>query len=173
MSFHFSGVSHLPQISFILFCYNDKLQIDSRQVETDLKSVLCLDLIWSVILHWWCWTECETSSDENAFIYQFLLAACSCILQMYAVPKSTLQLTTALSSIWFIALLIGCCIYCIHCWNYALLNQSKQAKWMKSSDLLALIIPIRFLPSSLAPSLLPYILLLLQLNELWPVAEQW
>lgn len=118
----------------------------------DLKSLLRVDSVWSVILHWWCLTEREASWDENAFMDQFLLAACPRILQMYAVPKCTLQLTTALSSIWFIALLIHSYIYCIQCWNYALLNKNKQAEWMKSSDLLALIIPIRFLSSSLSPS---------------------
>lgn len=81
----------------------------------------------------------RAARDENAFAYRFLLAACACILHKY-----TLQLTTALSSTWFIVLLIHCCIYCIHCWNYELLNQAKQAEWMKSSDIVALIIPIRF-----------------------------
>lgn len=170
MSFHLDGVSHLPQMSFILFCDNGKYcrYIAGRSKE-DLKGALCVDSVWGVILHWWCSAERETSRDENAFIYRFLLAASACIL-----PKCTLQLTTVLSSAWFIVLLIHCCIYCIHCWNYELLNQSKQAEWMKSSDIVALIIPIRFLPSSLAPSLpSSYVLLLLQLNELWPVAEQW
>lgn len=87
------------------------------------------------------------------------------LVSFYTLPKCTLQLTTAPSSTWFIVLLIHCCIYRIHCWNYALLNQSKQAEQMKSSDIVTLIISIRFLPSS-------YVLLLLQLNELWSVAEQ-
>lgn len=58
-------------------------------------------------------------------------------------------------SAWFIVLLIHCCIHCIHCWNYELLNQSKQAEWMMSSEIVALIIPIRFLSPSLAPSFPP------------------
>lgn len=143
-------------MSFILFSDNDKYcGYIAGEVKEDLKSVLCVDSVWGVILHWWCSAEREASRDENAFIYRFLLAACARILQVYTLPKCTLHLTTAPSSTWFIVLLIHCCIYCIHCWNYALLSQSKQAEQMKSSDIVALIIPIRFLPSSLPPALPP------------------
>lgn len=76
-------------------------------------------------------------------------------LHPVSVRSGQMQLTTVLSLTWFIVLLIHCCIYCIHCWNYELLNQSKQTEWMKSSDIVALIIPIRFLASSFTPSLLP------------------
>lgn len=79
--------------------------------------------------------------DENAYIYRRLPAACLfCVL-----PECSSQLTTAT---WFIASLTHCCIYCIHCRNYELINQTEGAEWMKSSDTVALIMPIRFLPSS-------------------------
>lgn len=60
--FYLDGVSHLLQMSFILFCDNDKYcrYIAGRWRE-DLKSVLCVDSFWGVILHWWCSAEHETS----------------------------------------------------------------------------------------------------------------
>lgn len=46
VSFHLDGVSHLPQMSFILFCDNDKYcrYIAGRSKE-DLKGVLCVDSV--------------------------------------------------------------------------------------------------------------------------------
>lgn len=162
-SFLLGGVSHLQQMSFILFCDNS---IYCRCIlgrwREDLKSVLRVDLVWDVIPHWWCSAERETSPRWER-LHKSYSTGCMvfCIL-----PKCTLHLTTALASRCFIVLLIYCCIYYIHWWNYELLNHNKQTDWMKSSDIVALINPIRFLSSS-------YVLLLLQLSEPWPVAEQW
>lgn len=60
-------------------------------------------------------------------------------------PECTLQPVAALSSAWFIVLLTRACVYRIHCRNYEVLNQNKQVEWMKSSDIVALIVPIRVL----------------------------
>lgn len=148
-------------MSFTLFCDNDKtLQVHGSQVEgeTERGAVFWFSLRCNSTLMMFS-RACSQQRWESLHI----LLSCLPALVSF---KFTLQWTTALPATWLIALLIHCCIYCIHCWNYSSLNQSKQAERMKSSHIVASIIPIRFLlsPPSLA------VPLLLQLNDLWPVA---
>lgn len=148
-SFHLDGVSHLQQMSFILFFYNYKYcrHIAGRWKGGPEK--------------FWFRLRCNSILFSRAWYQPEMRTLSPGCLHFCA-----LQLTTTLLSMCFKVLLIHCCIYCIHSRNYELLNQTKQAEWMKSSDTVALIILIRYLPSS-------YVLLLLQLSELWPVAEHW
>lgn len=143
VSFHLDDLSHLAQMSFTLFSDNDNIW-------TWRERVVCVASVRVVILHWWCSAECETGQDERADKFGLLLAACTRILQVFTPPECTLQLTTAPPSSRFIVSSIHRRIQWIRrCRNYAHLNQSKQAERMKSSEIVALIIPIRFLPSSL------------------------
>lgn len=78
----------------------------------------------------------------GAGLHVWLSLGCLPFASCQSVPFSRLQ---HFHQPGFIVLLMRACIYRIHCRNYEVLNQNKQVEWMKSSDIAALIVPIRVL----------------------------
>lgn len=72
----------------------------------------------------------------GAQLHLFFLAVCLCDPS----PERAVSLAAALPSAWFTVSLTHACIYRIQ-----VLNHSKQVEWMKSSDKVAVIVPIRAL----------------------------
>lgn len=140
-------------MSFILFRYDDKYRRSTLgRWKFDLSDVCWLGLRCNSTLMMFsrAWDqqrwECLHVSLSPGCLLSYPSDVCSAQVYLSTDRSASLRMVYSL---------IDSLLYLLYSqfWNYARLNRGKQAKWMKSSDIVTLISPIRFLPSSFTPSL--------------------
>lgn len=155
VSFKLDYRGHQLQMSLILLT-NDKYGSCNDGGWKMTWNVCRVDSVWGVIWHWWCSVEHESLRDENTFLYCSLLqGGCGRLPLGFAEVHPSTDRSAFLYRIFSCIDSQLCLLYSQLALCTVSLTKSAHAKWIKSSTMVASIMPVWFLPFRFAPSLCP------------------